>query len=220
MSFYQTFNDSPLMNKLSINCSPLLLRSFMATPWSSLSQLFLTQPYLTHPSNLMTLGIFPSSLFCYSLYVKSLESFSLFRSLAPLDEILSGILQRATLTIITFTWPFHQMGSLPSLTSHYPMAYTSLFKIFFLIWTIFKVFIEFTTILFLFYILIFWPQVMWDLSFLTRDQTGTPHIGGQSLNHRTTRKVPVLLLSLIVFILFASLSCPHIWTVSYPSWQI
>ena len=75
----------------------------------------------------MTLGIFPSSLFCYSLYVKSLESFSLFRSLAPLDEILLGILQRATLTIITFTWAFHQMGSLPSLTSHYPMAYTSLF---------------------------------------------------------------------------------------------
>ena len=36
-------------------------------------------------------------------------------------------------------------------------------------WTIFKVFIEFVTILFLFYILVFWPQVMWDLSTLTRD---------------------------------------------------
>ena len=40
---------------------------------------------------------------------------------------------------------------------------------FFLMWTIFKVFIEFVTILFLFYALVFWPQVMWDLSALTRD---------------------------------------------------
>ena len=31
-------------------------------------------------------------------------------------------------------------------------------------WTIFKVFIEFVTILLLFYILAFWPQSMWDLS--------------------------------------------------------
>ena len=39
-----------------------------------------------------------------------------------------------------------------------------LFKIFFLMWTIFKVFIEFVTILLLFYILVFWPQVMWNLT--------------------------------------------------------
>ena len=30
-------------------------------------------------------------------------------------------------------------------------------------WTIFKVFIEFVTILLLFYVLVFWPQGMWDL---------------------------------------------------------
>ena len=29
-------------------------------------------------------------------------------------------------------------------------------------WTIFKVFIEFVTILLLFYVLLFWPQVMWE----------------------------------------------------------
>ena len=39
-----------------------------------------------------------------------------------------------------------------------------LFKIFFLMWTIFKVFIEFVTILLLFYILFFWPQVIWNLT--------------------------------------------------------
>ena len=56
-------------------------------------------------------------------------------------------------------------------------------------WTIFKVFIEFDTILLLFYILVFWPRVMWDLSSLTRDRTCTPCIGRRSLNHPTAREV-------------------------------
>ena len=53
------------------------------------------------------------------------------------------------------------------------------FLIFFLCvkWSILKVFIEFVTILLLLYVLIFWPQGMWDLSSLTRDQTHTPCIG-------------------------------------------
>ena len=66
-----------------------------------------------------------------------------------------------------------------------------LFKIF-LMWTIFKVFIEFVTILLLFYVLVFWPRGMWGLTSLTRDQTHTPFIGRQSLNHWTTREVPVI----------------------------
>ena len=44
----------------------------------------------------------------------------------------------------------------------------------FLMWTIFKVFIEFVTMLLLFYVLVFWPGVMWDLSPPTRDQTCNP----------------------------------------------
>ena len=59
-------------------------------------------------------------------------------------------------------------------------------------WTIFKVFIEFVTILLLFYVLFFWLQGMWDLSCPTRDRTCTSCIGGQSLNHWTTREVPEL----------------------------
>ena len=43
------------------------------------------------------------------------------------------------------------------------------FFFFFLLLTIFKVFIEFVTILILFYVLVFLPQDMWDLSSLTRD---------------------------------------------------
>ena len=42
-------------------------------------------------------------------------------------------------------------------------------KIFFLMWIIFKVFIEFITILLLFYVLSFWLRVMWNLSSPTRD---------------------------------------------------
>ena len=37
------------------------------------------------------------------------------------------------------------------------------FKIFFLIWTVFQIFIELVTILLLFYVLVFWLRGMWDL---------------------------------------------------------
>ena len=59
-------------------------------------------------------------------------------------------------------------------------------------WTIFKDFIEFVTILLLFYVLVFLVVRLfwWDLIFPTRDRTGTPCIGRQSLNHWTTREVP------------------------------
>ena len=48
----------------------------------------------------------------------------------------------------------------------------------FLTWTILKVFIEFMTILLLFYVLVFWPQGMWDLSSSTRDQTALRALKG------------------------------------------
>ena len=51
----------------------------------------------------------------------------------------------------------------------------------------FTVFIEFVTILCLFYVVVFWSQGMWDLSYLTRNQT---HIPCTELNHWTTRDIP------------------------------
>ena len=54
----------------------------------------------------------------------------------------------------------------------------------FLMWTIFKVFIEFVTILVLFYVLDFWPQDIWDLSSSTRDRTHTPCTGKRNPNSR------------------------------------
>ena len=48
------------------------------------------------------------------------------------------------------------------------------FKDLLLMWIIFKVFIEFVTVLLLLYVLGFWPQSTWDLSSWTRDQTRTP----------------------------------------------
>ena len=35
------------------------------------------------------------------------------------------------------------------------------------------------------------PHGMWDLSSLTRDQTHAPKVEAQSLNHWTTREVPI-----------------------------
>ena len=58
----------------------------------------------------------------------------------------------------------------------------------FLMWTIFKVFIEFVIILFLFYVLVFWPWGMWDPGSQTRGRTHTPCTGKWSLHHGLPRK--------------------------------
>ena len=76
-------------------------------------------------------------------------------------------------------------------SSHLSKFCLGLFFLRFLVWTNFKVFIEFVTILLLFYVFVFWPWGMWDLSSPTRDWTHTPCIGRQSLNHWTAREVPV-----------------------------
>ena len=75
------------------------------------------------------------------------------------------------------------------------------FKDFFLMWTIFKVFIEFAAVLLLFYVLFFWPRGMWDLRSPTRDWTSILGIGRLSLNHWTAREVPAQLLCLLLDIL-------------------
>ena len=66
-------------------------------------------------------------------------------------------------------------------------------------WAILKVFIEFVTMLLLFFVCLFdsvlvsWPQGMWDLSSQSRGRTCTPCLGRQCLNHWTTREVPICL---------------------------
>ena len=57
-------------------------------------------------------------------------------------------------------------------------------------WAILKGFIKFVTVLLLLYVLIFWPQGIWDLSSLTRDRTRVPCIERGRLNHWTTSEVP------------------------------
>ena len=49
-------------------------------------------------------------------------------------------------------------------------------SVFYFTWTSFKAIIEFVALLFLFYVLAFWPQGILDLSSLTRDRTLTPCI--------------------------------------------
>ena len=60
----------------------------------------------------------------------------------------------------------------------YPF-YLFIFKTFclFLMWTIFEGFVEFVMILLLFYVLVSWPQGIWDLRPPTRDRTHIPCIG-------------------------------------------
>ena len=55
-------------------------------------------------------------------------------------------------------------------------------------WTIFKVLIEFVTILFVFWF--FGHKAMRDPNSLTRNQTHTSCIVRRSLNHWTAREVP------------------------------
>ena len=57
-----------------------------------------------------------------------------------------------------------------------------------LLWTIFKVLIEFVTELLLFCVLVFWPRGMWDPSFQTRDRT---HVSLHSKGKWTPREVPL-----------------------------
>ena len=58
----------------------------------------------------------------------------------------------------------------------------------FFIWTIFKVFMHLLQYCFCFRLWVFVHKT-WDHSSLTRDQTHTPCIGRQSLNHWTIREV-------------------------------
>ena len=60
----------------------------------------------------------------------------------------------------------------------------------FLMWTIFKVFTDFFTILLLFYVLDFWLQGMWNLGSPTRDWTHITCLQRQSLKHWTSGEVP------------------------------
>ena len=55
--------------------------------------------------------------------------------------------------------------------------------------TIFKIFIEFVSTLFPFYVLVSWPQGMWDPRFPSRDGTSTPYTGRQCPNHWAPRSV-------------------------------
>ena len=71
------------------------------------------------------------------------------------------------------------------------------FKIF-LMWTIFKVFIEFVTTLLLFYVLFFGPKARGVLTPWPWIKTHSPCIGKWSLNHWTSREVPVSLILWVV----------------------
>ena len=81
-----------------------------------------------------------------------------------------------------------RQASLP-LEPSFPSTKNQLHGIFFNVNHFLKVFIEFVTILLLFYLSVFCLRGMWDLSTPTRDGTSTPCFGRQCLNHWTAREV-------------------------------
>ena len=92
--------------------------------------------------------------------------------------------------VITCRLYFHKVSSKGTSDLSESSHLFFFFLRFFLMWTIFKVFIEFVTILLLFYVLVLWLWGMGDLSSLTRDQTCTLCVRKGSLNHWTAREVP------------------------------
>ena len=72
------------------------------------------------------------------------------------------------------------------ITRWYVPLIVSLFFFFFFDVDNFKVFIEFFTVLLLFYVLVFWPRSIWDPSSLTRDQAHA--LEGEVLSTRLPAK--------------------------------
>ena len=68
-----------------------------------------------------------------------------------------------------------RMASSPLLSA--PCYRLLIFYKYFLIWTVFKVFIEFVTVLLLCHVLVFGPGAMWNLSSLLRDRICAPCFG-------------------------------------------
>ena len=111
------------------------------------------------------------------------SSFSLTVSCSPRSPVLQA--PRSPLSRLN-------MPSLSPLSADLGSNVTSWGIFFFLMWTVFKVFIELVIILLLFYVLfcfVFRPWGMWDLSSPTRDRTLC--IRRRSLNHWTIREVPL-----------------------------
>ena len=78
-------------------------------------------------------------------------------------KILEAIVMIGHRLWCSFTGIYLPPNSSSCITSIY-----AAFFFFLLMWTVFKVFIEFVAILFLFYALVFWPRGMWDLNSLAR----------------------------------------------------
>ena len=87
-------------------------------------------------------------------------------------------------------------------------------------WIFLKSFIEFVAILLLFYVLVFWPPGMWDLSSPTGNGTLTPCIGRWRLNHWTPGKpqgaflIKIFLFSVLKSVALKSV-CSCLWELGH-----
>ena len=84
-------------------------------------------------------------------------------------------------------------------------------------WTMLKDFIKFVPILLLFYVPVFWPRGVCDLSFPSKGQTYTLCIGRWSLNYWTSKEVPMQSFHTVLIILVVQLLSHVLMDCSMPN---
>ena len=117
-------------------------------------------------------GIFYSYLLFFLIFHHFLMSFCQFlKQVTNMSFLHAFIFYRNVILLLIFLFSY---------SFEWDFTLILLFVKTFFMWTTLKVFIEFVTILFLFYVLIFWTWAMWDLSSPTRDGTFASCSGRQS----------------------------------------
>ena len=126
--------------------------------------------------------------FCYIYFLPTQDHLG--KSIQPKDKFICHLWLGYKIWLLTSTFKIDfSLLHLIFVGLFYMFSLGSFFLKDFLDVDHFKVFIEFVTVP-LFYILIFWPWGIWDLSTLTRDQARTPCIWRRSLNPWTSRETP------------------------------
>ena len=78
-------------------------------------------------------------------------------------------------------------------------------------WTIFKVFIEFVTILLPLYVLVFWPRGMWYPTSPARDRTCTPLHWKAKSQQLDCQGIPNIAFFIIYIVSFSYESSSPLW---------
>ena len=152
--------------------------------------------------------------FCYIYFLPTQDHLG--KSIQPKDKFICHLWLGYKIWLLTSTFKIDfSLLHLIFVGLFYMFSLGSFFLKDFLDVDHFKVFIEFVTVP-LFYILIFWPWGIWDLSTLTRDQARTPCIWRRSLNPWTSREIS---LHVLLELQAEHFDCSWEWTPKWPRFQ-